>query len=121
MSSLSIVLDPLNHYKGEKDARIMTAMGLLPYFVAEVSNESPAGGPEALAAMSGCYGFPVNNMLESGLGSVSEEGVYSYPEDPDMYPYAEFGVGTEIQIFVYPYGMVYIRDDDGFEAMARMD
>jgi hypothetical protein len=114
-------MDPLSQYQKETDYHLMAAMGLLPYFVAEVSNGSPSGGAEALEAMSGCYGLPVNNMLESGLGSVSEVGVYSYPEDPDMYPYAEFGVGTEIQIFVYPYGMVYIRDEDGFEAMVRMD
>ncbi len=120
-TALVITLNPCGKYKNKEAEHVWDAMGLLPYFIAECALSSTQGGSETFDAMGQCYGFPMFNMLEDGKGKVSEEGVYSYPQDPDLYPYAQFELGNNTTILVYPYGLVYFKDKDGYEAMARMD
>lgn len=64
------------------------------------------------------YGYQLDPF--SG-GSVSEEGVYSYPEDPDLYPICKIITKKEI-VFFYEYEILSIRQkSDGTVLTIRVD
>ena len=48
-------------------------------------------------------------MYEMKGGTISEEGVHSYPEDPDLYPLCEVRQDDEV-VWVYEYGIVCIKN-----------
>ena len=110
--------DPLKKYKGQP---LREAMGLIPYFIIEAATRGPTGAREVLDYMNEAYGFGGPEMTG---GTIEEDGTYTYPEDPDLYPYAKFNLsgpeGSIADVFVYPYAIVAVRDDKE-TLLTRMD
>jgi hypothetical protein len=101
-------LDPNNFYQGMKSVEIVDHLGLIPHFVHREDTRHP------VEQLTERYGFgPLTHM--SG-GILTEDGVYRYPEDPDLYPLAEARVNQET-VRVYPYGIVAV----GPAFITRMD
>ena len=119
---MDATIDPLNGFEGIKDSKLWEATGLIPYFVAEAAATAHLEtAQDVMDVMNECYGFGLGdyNML-SEKGEVSPEGLYTYPEDPDMSPMVEFKFG-EFTVWVYQYALVAVRDGEGNTIMQRMD
>jgi hypothetical protein len=52
--------------------------------------------------------------------TVTEDGVWQYPEDPDLYPLMKLQEG-DVEMLVYPYALVAMRDTSGRTLCTRMD
>ncbi len=125
MNSFNIeqTIDPLEAFVGVKHSRLIAATGLIPYFVQDVAMSVPTEAQEAYDMLGECYGFPMNNMLASGEGEVSDEGVYSFPGDKNMSPMVKWTINGEkdtIEILMYQYAFVVVRDK-ATTLMTRMD
>lgn len=99
---LQIELDPTGHY-GEHNVNpeyLVPMLGLLPQFLAE---SDPAD--DAREAFDKAYGFGLYEMTGGNVDKNS--GIFTYPEDPDMYPIAECIRGDEI-IYFYESAIVAI-------------
>lgn len=114
-------IDPLGEYAFLSPGKVFECMGLIPYFVAELAMTADVETlEEARGILESCYGFPFDwNSFDTEGVQLSEEGVYSYPDDPDLKPYAKFEVEHGV-IYVYPYAMVALVYPDG-RFMGRMD
>jgi hypothetical protein len=122
MTMIKTTLDPLQSYKTYSAGQLIEACGLIPMFV-EFADEEGASSAEAfMDAMDRAYGFGFGgNMLDHG-GTVDEKGAYNCPEDPTLSPYVSlFCVETAVRVFIYPYGLVAVRDSEGNEVMRRFD
>jgi hypothetical protein len=108
-------LDPLNiflHTKSYNSARIMDEIGLLVTWAVQK--------PESMtmhAALENNYGFPLSDI--EGVG-VTDEGVWIYAGDPDLYPLAKLTCEGET-LHIYSYGLVAFIDEDGETYVTRMD
>lgn len=99
-------VDPLDKYPKASQEALMEACGFIPYFVADAAEDSTAAA--ALNTMEGVYGFPAMPMTG---GEVSVEGVYSYPEDPDLYPLVAMATEGGVEVLVYRHAIVVVRDE----------
>ncbi len=121
MINVTANTDPLGQFKGIKPNKLIEATGLIPHFIQDVALSDPMDAQEAFELMIECYGFGGEDTLAGGKGEVTEEGVYRYPEDPDLYPLVSFTITEQdIEILVYQYGFVVVRDEDN-TLMVRMD
>ena len=124
MINVRIKTDPQDHYKGIKPAKLIEAAGLIPFFIQDVALSDPRDAQEAFELMIECYGFGGYDVLEGGKGSIGKDGVFVYPEDPDLYPTLSYTMKSEtdkdIEILVYQYGYVVVRDETT-TLMVRMD
>jgi len=120
-TTLTTTIDPTGWFREKKvpSNKLLDVMGLIPEFVFQTAREAPEDASEAMDLMVRIYGF--GDYRFTGGFTVSPEGVYSYPEDPDLYPACSFKLGdSDIEILVYQYAMVCIRDKDT-TIMTRMD
>jgi hypothetical protein len=107
-------VDPHNQYTHVPDEILGDMVGTLP---------SWAGNPEFMhldlhEAMEAQYGFgPLRHFDGS---SIAEDGLYSYPEDPDMHPIFELHRKDEI-LYIYEYAIVAFVDKNGKAFVTRMD
>lgn len=111
---MAIDFDPLKKHGNLSKEYIMEMMGMIPTFI-----HTAVSDPDSSLAdgMMEAYGFGGPPMKGS---TVSPEGVYSYPEDPDLFPLAV--ITTERgQVFIYHYGIVTIREPDKDDITYRMD
>ena len=118
-NGIAVTVDPLNGYPEAKPRALFDATGLIPYFVAEASEEETA--KTALATMNQVYGFGLGddyNMLDHG-GKVDHDGRYKYPGDPELVPLVQFET-TYVTVWVYEYGLVAVTDGQD-TIMQRMD
>jgi len=86
-------------------------------FIAEESEEEES----LVDFMRDKYGW---GLFEMKGGSVSDSGVYKYPEDPDLHWVAKVNTSkdpskTEYS-YVYPYAIVALPTEDGY-FVTRMD
>jgi hypothetical protein len=118
---MTFEVDPLGKYEGvkNKQARLMSACGLLPYFVA--SSFAFLGDKVSLEGFKGkmeeAYGF--GGLIPMTGGHVDTDGTYAYPEDPPMSPFMAFEQ-EGVQCYIYEYGIVAMRDDKD-TIVTRMD
>ena len=105
-----VQFDPLGKYPGIPKARLADACGLLPHFV--LTDDAPI-----LANLEACYQFGIH---ENQRAMIDPDGMYHYPGDPDMAPFAVVRKGTE-RMFIYPNGVVAILGDDGSAFVTRLD
>ena len=114
--------DPLKRFPNATKQALVEACGLIPYFVLEAATVAPEGAAGVLEAMNNAYGFAIGINLTGG--TVSDEGVYRYPEDPDLYPIARFDVdgpeGAIASVFIYQCAIVAVRDNKE-TLVTRMD
>ena len=111
--SIEITVDPLNKFYKHTQNEIMELCGIIPHFVV-AKNYRHYRLKEALESQ---YGFPVYEIEEA---TISPEGVYSYPEDPDMYPLIKMTRDGET-FYQYAYGIVAVIGSDGTSYVTRMD
>lgn len=89
-------------------------LGILPYWVARV-----ADGDNLIKGLEEQYGFGSLYSMEGG--HITIDGVYKYPEDPDLYPVALIERRDEI-VYFYKYGIIAIVYNDGRKTfVTRMD
>jgi hypothetical protein len=79
----------------------------------------PAGAGVPLREwMDRCYA-PYTSGARLGVGTVHEDGRFSYPGDPDEYPLVRI-VRPEGELFIYRHGDVAFRSPEGW-LVGRMD
>lgn len=123
MINTEITVDPLGTYKGIKHGKLLAATGMIPYFIQEAALSDPLDATEAFHMLVESYGFGGTDMLPEGKGKVLKDGTFTYPEDPDLAPMVSFiiqGQKDEIEILVFQYGYVVVRDLANTH-MVRMD
>lgn len=111
-----IETDPLSKFPGVSPEDLIEACGFLPQW-ADVAFQHDNSFKEALLANYAYYGGPMEG------GTVTEEGVYQYPGDPDLYPLvAILNQGVPEVLYIYQYGIVAtVSDIDGVTWVTRMD
>ncbi|MEZ9723246.1 hypothetical protein [Vibrio splendidus] len=101
-------INPTGKHDRHLEENAAEYMGLVPHFFKGLSFVL-AGVELSLTNLldeaEAVYGFPASKI---GGGTVSDSGVYLYPQDEPLYPYASTVIsGTHI--YQYPYGIVALR------------
>lgn len=114
-------VDPLKKYPDVKKGRLVEACGLIPAFVAEAEIGLGEGAPlEALhRAVMEIYGYGLGHPMTGG--EVTPEGVYTYPEDPDLYPLVSLQTAQGHEVLIYQYAITAFRDSEGTTIVERID
>ncbi|MEY2908797.1 MAG: hypothetical protein RLZZ602_1320 [Pseudomonadota bacterium] len=107
-------LDPTGHYQreGAQVDRLAEAAGIIPHFFASAlerahhNEQAPTLGTIG-DIMSELYGF--GGFVYAMGGTVTEDGVYQYEGDDDLYPYGEI-TGEGLTLRVYPYAITALTD-----------
>ena len=114
--NFQITIDPLKAFDG--DAKyITTVCGILPLWATN------GGGETMKDSLKNQYAFYTGEMTG---GSVDDDGVYSYPEDSDLYPMLKIERldGDELKevCTIYEYAIVACRNvETGDLWVTRMD
>ena len=109
---LIISTDPLNKHNYYTDDQIQELCGLLSFWL--ISGQQLS----LKSRLIDNYAFYSGPMKG---GTLTEEGVYSYPQDSDLYPLARFESEGEI-CFIFEYGIVGVyTKSDGETWVTRMD
>ena len=118
---MKIEIDPNGAFKGIKKAKLLEAMGLLPYFAQDVAYSEPESVQEAFDMLMDCYGYGMGQD-GSGWGTVDEEGRYISisEEDPALDPLGTFELTEDLTFYVYQYAITAVSDGEK-TLMARMD
>lgn len=93
----------------------MDTLGLIPFWVFEWNNVDDAD-MTLKDYLDKRYGYGLYEMDKS---TISSKGVYSYPDDPDLYPIAKMDTRAGV-FYQYDYGIVAIPTEDG-HFVTRMD
>lgn len=122
---VKFVVDPTGHYskshvtKATTMKQCLQGCGLLPQFMIG-SDDKPLS-----ERMNDAYQFGIGWQ---GPDKASfKDGVFSYPQDPDLYPYMkaqkvdEEGKGHGEEIYIYPYAQVIVVEDGKMVKRQRMD
>ena len=100
---ISVTNDPLNRFPNHAGAFFYNSLGRLPeMFDAGLRSAGPIH-----LGMLNAYGFGGSPMTG---GTVADNGVYTYPEDPPLYPIAKMEGGPAV-VWVYDYGICAIVED----------
>ena len=116
---MQVIVDPTCHFSVEDDPmrleRVLELIGVIPMWL-----ESMPAHP-AREAIDNNYAHGGGWFSMKGF-TVNEEGVLSYPEDPDLYPIVEYiREGHDERCFQYEYGWVSVVDAEGNLDVARID
>ena len=104
---------PLHRPAGVADEDVIQACGLILPWVRNALLDKPLQ-PQ----LEEQYGFPV---IEMTGGTIHENGLYSYPEDPDLKPLVQvIRPKTGETFWQYDYGIIAIRSPAG-DYVTRMD
>lgn len=111
----------------DKERWLEEACGIIPDFFERalsvdefVDIESIAETMDQLYGFGGFQAYPID-------GEVNAQGTYvsEYDDDPHLEPYIAFTSldpsRTNVEMFVYPYGFVGLRDSNGATKIARFD
>lgn len=101
VKNFQIKFDPLGKYPHLEKAQIVEALGILPVWACD---KRPEEGFED--CFKRCYDFWMGDI--GGETEIAEDGTYSYPDDPDMYPVLRLWDGEE-EVLFYPHALVAIR------------
>ena len=114
LNSFKLEIDPLNKYSETRQDHIIESLGLIPQFV-----NNPMYVDKSLKeTLDLSYGFGLHKMYG---GKVEEDGRFTYPEDPDLYPLAKMIRGNEY-LYQYPHAIIAIwcADTESY-FVTRMD
>ena len=118
IQTIAVKVDPTSHFKGVPQSRLVEALGIVPSFVAYAAVEAPEATARAvLDAMAEVYGFYMGDMEG---GSVDAEGVYSYPDDPPLYPLVRWKLDDDVTVYMYQFAIVAVKDGNE-TIIARLD
>ena len=125
---MKIKLDPTGHHnrKSTTDAqredvrrKLVMALGIVPVFVDDAYK---AAGEDATVeemhkGTTGAYQWYIGDMEG---GTINDEGVYQYPEDPDLHPLVEWSLDSGTKVYMYQYAIVAFTDGETTK-VTRMD
>lgn len=111
----------------DKERWLEEACGIIPDYFERALSVDPFVDIESIAeTMDKLYGF--GGFQQYPLdGEVNAQGTYvsEYDDDPHLEPYIAFTSldpsRTNVEMFVYPYGFVGLRDSNGASKIARFD
>lgn len=114
-SDYAVEIDPTSQHEknGINPFEIFETLGLIPQFM---FNDQFLDQP-AWEALNNQYQH--GGGLRKMDGTITAEGVYQYPGDPDLYPIAKYTRADET-IWQYPHGIMAIPKD-GTLTLTRMD
>jgi hypothetical protein len=96
-----VLTDPLDKFEGVHGSKLIAACGyLLPWAVNGISTLEE----NLLNKYEFFYGWNKPDCPTK----ITDEGVYSYPQDPDLSPLVTITRGTET-MHIYQYGIVAVR------------
>lgn len=111
---MKTIIDPTNNCSNKTLSYLGDLLGILPDWV-----RSCPESEDLVPYLSECYGFGALLGMEGGV--IKEDGVYTYPDDPDLYPLISMEREQET-VFIYYYGIVGIVYKDVRSAfVTRMD
>lgn len=107
-------VDPLNHFRpqGVKPEALVKACGVLLEWVDD-SDRRPAREQYD-------HHYNYGPLHESTGGSITEEGIFMYPQDPPQYPMVKGRMRHET-IYIYQHAFVAIVNDNGNIFRTRID
>jgi len=106
------LLDPHEKFGDATNQEIAEACGLLPHFLDRKDGRTPREQFEAN------YQFGVHEMRG---GTITDDGTYQYPQDPDLVPYMYAEFGNE-RVYIYRSGIVgIVNRETGDQFLTRMD
>ena len=110
-----ITLDPLLHYEKKESGWFLDTLGFLPIILLDSAGDN--FHDRAVAGYADTAGCPV---YWNQKANITEEGIYQYPEDPDLYPVAKFETNDQVA-YAYEYGFVACQNESGDWIHARLD
>lgn len=114
MSTINIALDMHNKHTHYAPADIQELIGFIPEFIAYALSRD-----DQLLHVSMLEAYQFGGSPMTG-GTVHEDGRYSYPEDPDLYPIATFATARGI-IHLYLHGITAICETGEKPVTYRFD
>lgn len=114
MQVLTLITDPSGAFPHAGPDLLEEAAGIIPHFFAtaleraHVRDETPTLGLVS-DYMSDIYGF--GGFSYPMGGKITPEGVYKYPDDPDLPPIVTIA-GEGLRLYVYEYGVTALTDGD---------
>jgi hypothetical protein len=103
-------VDPTDHFSDVEPEYLVDACGLIPYWIDVTTEDS------FQKQVDDNYGF---GLFEMKGGEVDANGVYRYPEDPDLFPLVKWERDGEVA-YMYQYAiMSFIKDGEVF--VTRVD
>ena len=109
---IAIHIDPLREYTDVSKTKLLEACGFLPAWVTSQVHLHLTL-QEALDAQYCCGLFEMD-------GSVSPEGLFTYPGDPDLHPFIKINRGEET-FYQYRNAIGAIINEKGKTYITRMD
>jgi len=95
-------------------------LGLVPEFFLQALHYGGDTLQTVADAMDSIYGY--GGFRFPFDGTVTDTGVYTTPEDPDLTPYATITYLDKYTLYCYPYAITAIRDNDtGETKIGRFD
>ena len=95
-------------------------LGIIPEFFMEAVQYGGDTLDTVADAMDLIYGYGGFRFPFSG--TVTDTGVYTTPDDPDLQPYATISYLDRFTMYCYPYAITAIRDNDtGDTKIGRFD
>lgn len=114
---MKVTTNPTHHYpKQEVVNGIEEILPLLSYLQSE-DEPIRAQVERGYACSAGCPPIEIEG------GTVGHDGVYRYPDDPELHPYLRVDLQGESPgtLFLYPYAIAVIRDKDRPDYVTRLD
>lgn len=95
-------------------------LGIIPEFFMEAVQYGGDTLDTVADAMDLIYGY--GGFRHPFSGTVTDTGVYTTPDDPDLQPYATISYLDRFTMYCYPYAITAIRDNDtGETKIGRFD
>ena len=115
--SQTLITNPLKAY-AYSDQTLQEMCGLLPFFWLDAMLQRPATAAEAMSLIDGYYGQRTGSFPKT---QVTPEGrwVSPYEDDEPLDPLVQMVSGNGLECFIYPYGLMAIRDTDQTELECR--
>lgn len=85
----------------------LDSLGYTPYWLKDAIENGARTQDEYIQHCLACYGFGSYPMTG---GEVKPDGMYSYPDDPDMPPLISWRLPGGVMFYQYPYGIVAFTD-----------
>ena len=114
----TLTIDPTGHFNAIKTNphRLIASLGILPNWAGQ-AYDFDNSFKDALIHNYGCF---YGGAMEGG--TVDSDGIYSYPEDPELYPVAVMTAEyTTDKVFFYEYSMVGVLTEAGNFWISRFD
>lgn len=117
--SLTVTVDPKTQFADAPVERVIAACGYLTYWALDYFT-SKRLGPTLKAHMEECYGFGLLHPVPEA--AQIKDSVFTYPNDPDLYPYMLIEKGGEppTRCLIYPHAIIAF-EENGQTFITRMD